>query len=299
MYHNYVITSYDASNNIKKCVYNIIIMISYITELINNIKQDDDFIFDIDKEKTYVERLRMTKIFELEHPDKIPVILQQSKKNIVRLNKKYLFFSIDKNYTIDNIKQKLKDSQIYDYTHLKISKSDNQIISEEYYDINFYVNGKFIYNDITLENLYSFYKDSDGLLKIISREPIAEQLIFDYPDYLPVIIDLDKTQRNTIKYWDSNRYDHKYKLIDPCTYIIYNNISILDLFHMLQKNNENNELAWLSIIDKKTNKYQSISYNNFSIDDIYSEYKDDDGFLRIYFLYNIDNIDILSFLKLK
>jgi hypothetical protein len=271
-------------------------MISYITELINNIKQDDDFIFEIDKEKTYVERLRTTKIFELEHPDRIPVILQQSKKNIVRLNKKYLFLSIDKNYMIDDIKQKLKDSQIYDFTHLKISKIDNRTIYEEYYDINLYVHGKFVYNDITLENLYSFYKDSDGLLKIIFREPIAEQLIFDNPDYLPVIIDLDKKQKNNIKYWNLNGYDNKYKLLDPCTYIIHNNISIIDLYNLLRKDDKNN-IAWLSIIDKKTNKYQSISYNNFSIDDIYSEYKDDDGFLRIYFLYDIDNLDILSYLK--
>lgn len=280
-------------------------MISYITELINNIKYDYDFIFEIDKEKTYVERLRTTKIFELEHPDRIPVILQQSKKNIVRLNKKYLFLSIDKNYMIDNIKQKLKDNQIYDYTHLKINKINNKIICEEYYDINFYVHGKFIYNDITLENLYSFYKDSDGLLKIIFREPIAEQIIFDNPDYLPVIIDLDKKQRNNIKYLNLNVYDNKYKLLDSCTYIIHNSISVIDLFNLLRednkdsKDNKNNEIAWLSVIDKKTNKYQSVSYNNFTIDDIYSEYKDDDGFLRIYFIYDMDNLDILSYLKLK
>jgi hypothetical protein len=244
-------------------------MIYWLKELLDNITQDDDFIFEINQEKTFIDRLRITKIFELEHPNRIPIILQQSKKNIVRLNKKYFFFSIDKNYTIDNIKQKLKDCQIYDYTHIKIRKDDNDnIIKEEYYDINFYIYGKFIYNDITMENLYSLYKDSDGLLKIIFREPIAEQIIFDNPDYLPIIIFFDKNQNQNQK--------------QKCTYIINNNISTKNLFDTIKQDCENN--IWIAIINKKTNKYQSISYDIFNICDIYSEHKDDDGFLRLYIL---------------
>lgn len=248
-------------------------MISWFKKILDSILLDDDSIFEINNEKSFIERLRMTKIFELKHPNRIPVILQQSNKNILRLNKKYFFLSVDKNYTIDDIKKKLKDSEIYNYTHLKI---DNNVKIEEYYDINFYIHGKFIYNDITLENLYSLYKDSDGLLKIIFREPIAEQIIFDNPDYLPVIIDIIET--------------HKSNLFNACTFIINNKISTMDLFNMIKNNYEikNNDVTlWLAIINKKTNKYQSISYDNLNINDIYDDNKNDDGFLRIYILCDV------------
>jgi hypothetical protein len=263
--------------NIKKYTY-IIIMISRLKELLDNLLLDNDSIFEINNEKTFIERLQITKIFELEHPNKIPVILQQSNKNIVRLNKKYFFLSIDKNYTIDNIKKKLKDNAIHNYTHLKINKNNDNISKEEYYDINFYIYGKFIYNDVTLENLYSLYKDSDGLLKIIFREPIAEQLIFDNPDYLPIIINIDKKKENICK------------LFDPCTYIINSNLSTINLFDIIKNECENKKddvIMWLAIINKQTYKYQSISYDYLNICDIYNEHKDDDGFLRIYFLYDI------------
>jgi hypothetical protein len=257
-----------------------------ITDTINNIIPNK-FIFEIDKEKTFIERLRISSNFEIEYPNQIPIILQQSKKNVVKLNKKYLFLSINKNYSIDNLKLKLKENQIYNFTHFKIKKNNNNLICEKCYDINFYINNKFIYNDITFENLHSLYTDSDGLLKMICEEPIAEQIMFDNPDCLPIIIDLNIKHKKIIEYLNQNEYEHNYKMIIPYTYIVNikdNDISIQDLLFLVQENK--NIVSWFCIIDKNTNKYQPISYYNYNLEDIYNEYKDDDGFLRLFLFYD-------------
>jgi hypothetical protein len=254
-----------------------------------------DVKFDIDKEKSLSERLKITRKMEAEFPDKIPIILQQYNYNITKTKKNYYLLLQNKSDTMDEIKKNLKEKKTIDYTHILVKINDNVYSYEKIIDINFYINKKFIHDNINFEKLYHINKDEDGLLKLWFMEPIAEELLFDYPNHIPIIIKLKSECEEKIILNNNNNLNKTCKYIKPFTCIFPNNKNIEDLEYFIKDYFNVEEPFYIVSIIKKTYyiplienpiQYLFISPKE-NIMDVYNEYENDDGFLELFIHYTL------------
>jgi hypothetical protein len=203
--------------------------------------------FKFDKEKSVVERLRMVKNFENTQENKVPIIVQSSKKNFLTLSEEYFKYLINKEYTVEYLINKFK--------------KENEIYRNEI--VHFYINNKILASTDTFDNLYYLYKDSDGFLKIIFMEETVEQIHNRDPEIIPVVVKQLNCNDSRI-----NKTHHKYYLDK--------NLTAGQFMCQIRKDCD---------IDSDTGLYISINsiYPGWtqSFDELYHLYKDIDGFLKI------------------
>jgi hypothetical protein len=219
-------------------------------------KDNNKFVFD--KEKTPVERRILTNNFEKNHQDKIPIILQPSNKNILKLTEKYYKFLINKDHDVKYLINKFKE--------------DNNIYRDE--NIYFYINGKLMDSSEKFEILHYLYKDEDGFLKIIFVEESADQINIRDSSIIPVILRFEglgaKNQAEILL--KIKKYSYK-------KYYIHKDWTIGKLIEKLKL-----EPKFLQNQTKATMHIKIggvIMMWTESFDELYSIYKSPDGFLRL------------------
>ena len=224
------------------------------------------------KEKTLEERKKDFECLKNKHPDKIPMIIDRHP------NYPSLEFPTKDKYLIN------ESITIGEFKNLFRTKYFN-ISSEFLIKIKiFSVSEKIeISDNITVKDLYNEYKDEDGFLYLYYSYEIGqvnnetksqvENILKQFPDKIPIILSKHKNYPNI-----KNILKNKYLVLKDMTihqYIIYLCKSFFD-----------EKLSLYNIKFGLSNNEKSEPFkDNELIENIYNQYKSENGFLYLYYFY--------------
>ena len=264
---------YIASNNMLLKSNNDLLM-----PIKNQYKDEDGFLylkFSFDEgTKNNQECEKILKMF----PGKVPIILNKNQNypdiNNISKNK----FLLDKKMTIAMIKFYVKKNYLMEgldkfnitATSKFIPLLDSELISDVFNKYNDENDG-FLY----LYYSYDFSINNFKLKPLEERKEEHTLLLQKYPHQIPVIIEKDPNYQNNIDITN-------HKLLMQDTYKVFEITQKLNSTYLHQKIYMDNKILNITL----TVASNSIKLSNFDkLLTVYENYKDEDGFLYVYYSY--------------